>query len=187
MSEDIKNITKEELWKKIKGFMARWDQKPMDDVIDFLQFLVEYPESMCKNDMTQTLKELIAEKYFEGVEKPIADDKYSKTHDPSYLKPYYDFEDLSVLFDRSKASIHEAVKVCSNLRPAIKKACEESALRAYEWSKAQEIVARQLGRYPERSEVEAYIHEQEVQSKDLENKEYAEFLEWKKVQRIKEQ
>ena len=185
--EDFSRVTKDELVRKLKGFMDRLKDHhgEFTDLmpIEFLEKLMEYPFSMCRDDMTLTLKELIADTYFEGIEKPLADAKYSKYSDPN-IKPYYSFDDLAVLFDRSKASIHEAIKECEHLRFEIKKRCEEQALRAYERSRVIDLLQHKLGRYADLKEIEAYEQEQEIQKKDLENKEYAEFKEWKKTQLI---
>jgi len=194
MNESIENVSKEEFWSKIKGFMDRWEKNPTDDAIDFLQYLVEYPESMCKSDMSPTLKREIAKKYFWGIEKVLCDHRGVKNPSKLDLKPYYDFEDISVMFDRSKSSIHEATKEYAYVQAEMKKKCEDEAEYSRHLQPIWNRINKELGRSIGWTELHQILkdrcidvmHDAETRER-TESEEYAEFLEWRKVQRIKEQ
>jgi hypothetical protein len=153
MNETIENITKEELWKKISGFYERW-KKDEDEykLMDFFRYLTEYPESMCKNDMTPALKELIAETYIYGIERSLACNRIMNTKN----EPEYTFDDLSIIFDRSKASIHEAIKEYERIRPEIIKKCEEEAYRSKHLNEVADILQDKFKRYFSIREAEEY-------------------------------
>jgi hypothetical protein len=91
---------------KIRNFYLKLE-KASCEVTDFaegyfLELLRYYPQSLCSRDMTDSLKLLLAMMYFES--KPECHS--IKLDDPW---PGYSYEDLGLVFDRSKATIHEAI------------------------------------------------------------------------------
>lgn len=103
--EDLKSkeLTAQEIIEKIRDFHARWEKSGYDDLapLDFLELLNYYPISICKRDMSDILKTLITLAYFD-----------SKLNNREHKDDWkgYSYEDLSLRFCRSKASIHEAIK-----------------------------------------------------------------------------
>jgi hypothetical protein len=94
---DLGNLTAQQIIDKIKAFYVRWENNSEDLAeAEFLQNLVSYPVSMCSYTMTENLKLLVALVYFDN--KNSSDDWKGFT-----------FDYLSLVFDRSKSSIHEAV------------------------------------------------------------------------------
>lgn len=94
----------------------------------FLKLLFNYPKSMCNRHMTDVLKLLIALIYFES--KPRAEEE-----DPIWNG--FSYEDLSLIFDVSKATVHEAIK---QREEEAKKLIASVQLR----EKAKEIALEQL-------------------------------------------
>ena len=103
---DLKSLSAKDIIGKIDSFYEKLS-KCHGDIGDeaegyFLKLLREYPVSMCAYNMTEELKLVIALVYFSS--KP-------KDQKPTYPDPWpgYSYEDLAVCFDRSKATIHEAI------------------------------------------------------------------------------
>lgn len=100
-------LTAKDLMDTIRGFYVKFEkcdgesQEFMEGY--HLELLHSYPKSMCSRHLTETAKQLIAIYYFSS--KP----KYQEVElsDP-WLG--YSYEDLAVLFDLSKATIHEAIR-----------------------------------------------------------------------------
>jgi hypothetical protein len=184
MTESIENVTKEELWNKIKGFYDRW-QKDEDEyqISDFFKYLIENPESMCKTDMTPKLKQDIAETYIWDQETCLAGKRISGTTN----EVTNTFEYLSIVYDRSKSSIHEAVKEFEHLRPEIAKKCEELEYRRKHLNEVSNMLYKRFNRWFSLREAEEWEKAQELKNKVTESEDYAEFQVWRKAQPIKEQ
>jgi hypothetical protein len=104
---NLEGLTAQQLIDKINAFYQRFDRLSNlgDDAEGyFLQLLASYPVSMCSYGMTEQLKLIIALIYLDS--KPT-ESELTKENDPW---EGYSYEDLSLVFDRSKASIHEAIK-----------------------------------------------------------------------------
>ncbi len=98
---DLANLTAKQIIDKIEGFYRRvlsnWDDFSEGN---FLELLASYPVSMCSYTMTEPLKLIVALLYFES--KP-------ENHKINNSWKGYSFDELAVIFDRSKATIHEAI------------------------------------------------------------------------------
>jgi hypothetical protein len=104
---ELGNLTAKQLLDKIDAFYLRFNPElTLGDMAEsyFLQFLTYYPVSMCSYNMTTALKLVIALIYFSN--KPT-EEEIAKKND---LWDGYSYEDLALIFDRSKASIHAAIK-----------------------------------------------------------------------------
>jgi len=98
VEEDLSSLTVQEILDKIKDFLKC---DPIDEHhIIFLHYLVNYPVSMCKRSVSQTLKFLIGFHYRLGEEFKKEPFKEAKT---------VSMEELAEIFERSKATIHECV------------------------------------------------------------------------------
>ena len=103
---DLSELTVNEIITKSREFWHRFEKaSEIDEDAEFapmcfMQLLAYYPVSLCKRDMSDTLKLIMAMAYFAN--KPDAQDK----------KPIWNgfsYEDLSLIFVRSKASVHAAI------------------------------------------------------------------------------
>lgn len=94
----------------------------------FLELLYHYPQSMCSRHMTENQKLLIALIYFESKPRPEEENPIWKG---------FSYEDLSLMFDVSKATVHEAIK---QKEEEAKKMLVNVKLR----EKAKEIALEQL-------------------------------------------
>lgn len=130
--ESEEGLTARDIMNKARSFYARLEE--CDSEISeyaesyFLNLLCEYPKSLCSRNLTENFKLLIALIYLES--KP----------NPEDTKPYWDgfsYEDLSVIFDISKATVHEAIH---QKEAEAKQLLEEAKLR----TKAKEIALKQL-------------------------------------------
>lgn len=97
-------LTAQDIMDRIRSFYLKME-KANSEVTDFaegyfLELLRYYPQSLCSRDMTDALKLLIALLYYGS--KPDPEDK-----EPIWNG--YSYEDLGLVFDRSKATIHEAI------------------------------------------------------------------------------
>jgi hypothetical protein len=107
IERDLSKLTIEEIIEKTREFWHRYEKASLINEnaqfapMYFTQLLAYYPVSLCKRDISDTLKLLIAMSYF-GT-KPKKDDK-----DPIWNG--FSYEDLSIIFVRSKASIHAAIR-----------------------------------------------------------------------------
>jgi len=103
---------------KISEFMIKANPKHEDLVFDFWQLMADYPVSMCERRMSDTLTFLITLFYHykipyvkqkDAIHQELWDamrEKYNK--EGCSLR--YSYEDLAIIFMRSKASIHDAIK-----------------------------------------------------------------------------
>lgn len=113
----FEEITVNDIINKINSFYERLEKRKdyFADLAEgyFLELLHKYPKSMCCYVMTDTLKLVIALWYFKSkpseqeIKKEIQENKKIGIKMNPYLGE--SFEDLSLIFDRSKASIHSAV------------------------------------------------------------------------------
>jgi len=98
-------ITAKEIMDKIRSFYIKFEKcnSLMSDHAEgyFLELLYHYPKSMCSRNMTETQKLLMALIYFESKPRP-------EEEDPIWNG--FSYEDLSLIFDVSKATVHEAIK-----------------------------------------------------------------------------
>jgi hypothetical protein len=128
---DVSGLTAQQIIDKIRSFWdrCRKDNSEDSDVapIDFLELLEAYPVSMCSFHMTEQLKLLVALMYFDS--KP----ENPKESDWEGLSMDY----LSLIFDRSKKTIHDAIK---EKEAEAKKIIEEAKLRV----KAREVALKEL-------------------------------------------
>lgn len=130
---DLDDLTAQQIIDKINAFYQRFMEVnfDMNEIAEseFLQALASYPVSMCSYNMTETLKLVIALAYFgsKPTEKELAEES-----DPW---EGYSYEDLAFIFDRSKASISEAIKKKESEAKAI---IEEANLHEKAKSKALE-------------------------------------------------
>jgi len=130
---DFSNVKVEDLIGKMRSFYERLDKVANADnefaPMDFLELLTYYPASMCSFHMNETLKLLISIFYLWDKQKESGEegDDYEG----------YSMDYLSLIFDRSKSSIHQAIK---DKEAEAKAIIEESKLR----NKAKEIALEQL-------------------------------------------
>ena len=127
-------LTAKDIMDKIRSFYRRFE-KPIGSADTkeyaegyFLELLYYYPKSMCSRQMTDTLKLLMALIYFES--KP-------ETKEEKLLWKGFSYEDLSLIFDCSKATVHEAIR---QKEAEAKRLLEKVRLRA----KAKEIALERL-------------------------------------------
>jgi hypothetical protein len=130
---DFSNVKAEDLIGKMRSFYERLEKVENADnefaPMDFLELLTYYPTSMCSFHQTETLKLLIAVFYYWDKEK----EREEKENDYEG----YSMDYLSLIFDRSKSSIHQAIK---DKEAEAKIIIEESKLR----NKARQIALEQL-------------------------------------------
>jgi hypothetical protein len=102
----------------------------------FLNLIALYPVSMCSRNMTDTLKLVTALFYFgskpakeengKASEEDLKAKELFPRNKPSLVYGGYSFEDLALIFDRTRAAIVEAVK---QKRKEAKIMLEEATLR----------------------------------------------------------
>jgi len=112
---DYSGLTTKEVFDKIKEFMDNANPKYEDLVFDFWQLIAEYPVSMCERKMSQTLKFLITLFYHYKVPNSRQKDKlhqelWDSVREKLNKEGLFSYEELAILFMRSKASIHDAIK-----------------------------------------------------------------------------
>ena len=135
------DLTANQIVEKINGFHERLRKESHLQVAPFaeayfLNLIALYPISMCSKNMTDTLKIVAALFYFGS--KP-AKEQNGKTSEedlkakelfprnkPSPVYSGYSFEDLALIFDRTRAMIAEAVK---QKREEAETMLEEATLR----------------------------------------------------------
>jgi len=130
-------LTAKDIMDKIRSFYHRFEKKSDEwSEAEFLELMCNYPKSMCNRHMTETIKQVIALVYLDSkpTQEKIKDqkeierlEKQLEKHDLTFeverqskemlanLKnrnydPGYSYEDLALIFDLSKATIHEAVR-----------------------------------------------------------------------------
>lgn len=101
--ENEDDLKAKDIMDRIRGFYKRKTANENASEFfpeDFLNFLYRYPESLCERTISEKLKLIIALYYQEALDS-IADvnDGWKG----------YSYEDLAILFDRSKASIFQAI------------------------------------------------------------------------------
>ncbi|MGA2682062.1 MAG: hypothetical protein ABSF44_09720 [Candidatus Bathyarchaeia archaeon] len=100
---DCSKITVEQLLGKIRAFYMRLDTaKDADDFTEsnFLQLLEAYPVSMVDYNVSESLGLIIALIYFNSKIKDGVGDDWEG----------YTYDDLAVIFDRSKQTVYSAIK-----------------------------------------------------------------------------
>jgi hypothetical protein len=105
---NLADLATQQIIDKIKAFYVRYE-KDRSEVSDFaegyfLELLAYFPVSMCSYSMSEDLKLVIALIYFSS--KPT-EQELEKENDPW---EGYSYEDLALVFDRSKATIHQSIK-----------------------------------------------------------------------------
>jgi len=104
-SETEEGLTAKEIMDKIRSFYIKFEKcnSLMSDYAEgyFLELLYHYPKSMCNRHMTENQKLLMALIYFESKPKP-------EEENPVWNG--FSYEDLSIIFDCSKATVHEAIR-----------------------------------------------------------------------------
>jgi hypothetical protein len=129
--EDCSNITAQQIVEKINAFYERFEnnQTEIGDFAEgyFMQLLAAYPCSMCNYNMSDELSLVVALIYFHSkVKDGVCDDWEGYTYD-----------DLALVFDRSKQTIFSAIK--HNEQKA------NEILREYKWRcEARQKVEKQL-------------------------------------------
>jgi hypothetical protein len=133
---DLGNLTAKNILDKINSFRER-NEKGLEELADgdFLELLKTYPVSMCQRSMTDKLELLIALHYFFC--KPTPEEVKRAREQDKYIWEGHSFDYLSLIFDRSKSSIHEAI---SHKEHEAKAILEENILR----EKAKAIALEQL-------------------------------------------
>lgn len=120
----LEDLTPQQIVEKIHSFHERLKEEAHLGVAPFaesyfLNLMALYPVGMCSSNMTENLKLIAALFYFGS--KPTTDVKKTKEEDlkikelfpriaPSPVHDGYSFEDLALIFDKSKSAIIEAVK-----------------------------------------------------------------------------
>jgi len=112
---DYSNLTTKEIMNKIAEFMSNTNPKHEDLVFDFWHLIADYPVSICERKMSDTLTFLITLFYHYKIPKTKQkDEKHQELWDCVREKinneGFYSYEQLAILFMRSKASIHDAIK-----------------------------------------------------------------------------
>jgi hypothetical protein len=135
------DLTAEKIVEKINVFHERLEREPHLQVAPFaeayfLNLIALYPVSMCNRNMTDSLKLVAALFYFGS--KPAREQNGNASEDdlkakelfprnkPSQVYGGYSFEDLALIFDRTRVAIVEAVK---QKRKEAKIMLEEATLR----------------------------------------------------------
>jgi len=95
--------------------MYKSNPKHEELIVDFWQLINKYPVSMCERKMSPTLTFLITLFYHYKIPKvKQKDEKHQELWDSVREKfnkqAFYSYEQLGLLFMRSKASIHDAIK-----------------------------------------------------------------------------
>ena len=95
--------------------MYKSNPKHEELIVDFWQLINKYPVSMCERKMSPTLTFLITLFYHYKIPKvKQKDEKHQELWDSVREKfnkqAFYSYEQLAILFMRSKASIHDAIK-----------------------------------------------------------------------------
>ena len=145
----FENLIAKEIMDKIAEFMSNANPKHEELVFDFWQLIAEYPVSICERKMSDTLKLLIT--LFYNYKIPYVKQKDRKQqelwdavrekYNKEGCKLRYSYEQLGILFMRSKASIHDAIE---EKEGEVKRLVEEVNTRRQARSIAfQEIVAEE--------------------------------------------
>jgi len=149
------DLTAHQIVEKISQFHERLKHESHLQVAPFaesyfLNLIALYPVSMCSKTMSDPLK-LVAALFYVGSQPPneesagaAEDDQRLKEffprNKPSSIHRGYAFEDLALIFDRSKAAIAEAVK---QKREEAQVMLEEAALRCRKEQNALETLTEE--------------------------------------------
>jgi hypothetical protein len=129
---EFSNVKAEDLIAKMRSFYERFEKVQSADnefaPMDFLELIAYYPASMCSFHMNETLKLLIALFYYWDKQKESEEKENEEGCSMDYL---------SLVFDKSKSSIFEAVRQKGE---EAKQLIEEAKLR----TKAREIAFREI-------------------------------------------
>jgi len=148
-AETEDGLSAKDIMDKVRSFYVKFEKCEGEESEyaegEFLELLYQYPKSMVARHMTDTLKTLIALIYFES--KP---EKMEKKEPTTMILSNgrkitfdwddwegYSYDDLALMFDLSKASIHEAIR---QKEAEAKQLLEESKLR----KKAKTIALEEL-------------------------------------------
>lgn len=154
---DFSELPTKEIMDKIKEFMDNANPKYELLVFDFWQLIADYPVSMCERKMSDTLKLLITLYYFwkpprvhteyldmderecaRLSERELKKVLMAKVTDKLQSEHQFSYEELGIIFMRSKASIHDAIQ---EREAEIKQLVEEVNMRSHARSVAfQEMV-----------------------------------------------
>ena len=136
-TEQEDGLTAKDIMNKIRSFYRKFESKNVEFVdSDFLELLLNYPNSMCSRNMTETTKMLVTLIYFESkptekkkkhrieikkLQKQLESNQlgsFGRTQIEAEIKaiksydywPGFSYEHLAIMFDRSKATIHDAIR-----------------------------------------------------------------------------
>jgi len=107
IEREFSELSVQEFMDRVQEFWHRYEKtSQLNDENEFapmyfMQLLAYYPVSLCKRGMSDTLKLLIAMSYY--CSKP-------EEHEKEPIWNGFSYEDLSLIFVRSKASIHAAIR-----------------------------------------------------------------------------
>lgn len=149
------DLTAQQIVEKIYAFHERLKKESHLDVAPFaesyfLNLIALYPVGMCSRNMTENLKLVAALFYFGS--KPTEEDKKKVTEEdlklkelfpniaPSPVHAGYSYDDLALIFDKSKSSIIEAIKQKQEIAKII---LEEAELRCESKITASERLAEE--------------------------------------------
>lgn len=133
--ETEEGLEAKQIMDSIREFYVRLDKESNSEIADFcegyfLNLLRDYPKSMCAQHLTETCKQLITLAYFES--KPSQQELERAEHDLEQFGiksdpwPGYSYEHLGLVFNRSKATIHQAIH---EKETEVKAQIEEARLR----------------------------------------------------------
>lgn len=143
---DFSDLTTKEIMDKIAEFMSNTNPKHEELIPDFWQLIANYPVSMCQRKMSDTLKLLINLFYHYKPPKIKQKDKlhqelWDSVRERFNKQGFFSYEQLAILFMRSKASIHDAIQ---EKEAEVKQLVEEVNNRRYARSIAlEELVAEE--------------------------------------------
>ena len=132
-SED--GLSAKQIMDLIREFYVRLEKESDSDIAKdvsgyFLDLLRDYPKSMCAQHLTDSMKQLITLAYFESKPKrqELERVEYEHEHFGNKTEAWegFSYEDLSVVFNRSKATIHQAIH---EKETEVKAQVEEARLR----------------------------------------------------------
>jgi hypothetical protein len=123
--ETVDGLTAQDIIDKINSFTKRADLAGSQGEFmeaDFIELLCDYPQSMCNHHLGDKLQLIITLIYLDG--QPSAEDlqqyeqnlgecekeQWRFNSKPEKPQPVFSYEHLRIMFDCSKASIHEAIK-----------------------------------------------------------------------------
>ena len=112
--ENEGKLTAKDIMDKVRNIQSRGDGEV--DSSEFIELLARYPNSICTRIMSDKLKLIIALLREEDIHEENGKQCYG-----------FSYEKLSILFDRSKASIYEAIH---EKRDEAKRILKENQLKA---------------------------------------------------------